>query len=98
MHALTGQKRSDSAPSRSIWKRMALATLTVAALGWTISAGRSVRASVPPAALPMSFSLAVVPVPTGANARELERLKIRNRRLEALVSVLRSRQKAVDSR
>jgi hypothetical protein len=39
----------------------------------------------------MSFSLAVVPVPTGANARELERLKIRNRRLEALVSVLRSR-------
>jgi len=98
---LTGQRRSKPAknpePTQSVWKRLALAVLIVAALSWTISAGRSVKASGPPAALPMSFSLAVVPVPDEPMSSELERLKIRNRRLEVLVSVLRSR-KAVDRR
>jgi len=100
MHALTGQTRSKTAKKPvplSVWKRIAVATLTVAALSWTISAGRSARASVPPAAVPMSFSLAVVQVPGDAHSSELERLKIRNRRLEALVSVLKNR-KAADNR
>jgi hypothetical protein len=95
MHVLTFQPRAASgkkpAPSRSAWKRTVLALVTLAGLGWTVSAARSVKANVSTPALPMSYSLAVVAVPTPADSSELERLKTRNRRLEALVEVLRSR-------
>jgi hypothetical protein len=65
---------------------------------WTVSAARSARVIVAPqAALPKVVSLVEVPVPRASEQREspealeLKRLEIRNRRLEAPVSVLRAR-------
>ena len=71
-------------------------------LGWDTAAATHrprIDSSVAPkvehaaaAALPQSATVVVVPVPTAPLNRELETLTIRNRRLEALVRVLRNRQ------
>ena len=45
-----------------------------------------------PVEFPRSMTLVVVPVPAAPLQTELERLTTRNRRLEALVRVLRNRQ------
>jgi hypothetical protein len=97
MGRLTHQRKrapKNSAVSGGpVWKRIVLGALATAALAWSISAERAVKASGAPT-VPMSYSFAVVRVPPVASspeALELARLKTRNRRLEALVSVLRAR-------
>jgi hypothetical protein len=105
MHALTFQRRATvrRAPNavrreRFPWKWAILTAMFAAGMTWTVSAARTAWVSPAPAApVPEVVSMVVVPVAASNNADELpealelKRLETRNRRLEALVSVLRTR-------
>jgi hypothetical protein len=108
MHALTFQQRPNIrrkpvAKQRGWfpWKWATLTAVFAAGMTWTVSAAWTAKApAAPEAALPKVVSLVVIPV-GGVNDRhespealELKRLETRNRRLEALVGVLRARQEA----
>jgi hypothetical protein len=95
MHALTLQPRpvarKKSTRGGFPWKYAVLTALASACLTWTVAAERAPDAKVQPVAFPASASLVVVPVPASPEVLALKRLQARNRRLEALVSVLRAR-------
>jgi hypothetical protein len=108
MHSLTLQHRPAVHRIPAItqrgwfpWKWATLTAVFAAGMTWTVSAARTAKVtSAPEAAVPKAVSLVVVPV-DGAReslesikASELRRLEARNRRLEALVSVLRARSEA----
>ena len=107
MHSLTFQQRPGAhrkavaAPrGRFPWKWASLTAVFAAGMTWTVSAARTAKvAAAPVAAVPEVVSLVVVPVSASerresAEALEVRRLEARNRRLEALVSVLRARSEA----
>jgi hypothetical protein len=85
------------------WKWAILTAVVAAGTTWTVFAARAPKVpAAPVAAAPQGVTLVVVPVDAAATpaagaphsspeALELKRLETRNRRLEALVSVLRAR-------
>jgi hypothetical protein len=95
MHALTFQRRpvarKKSTRGGFPWKYAVLTALTAACLTWIVAAERTPKVKDQPVAFPATASLVVVPVPESPEVLELKRLQARNRRLEALVSVLRAR-------
>jgi hypothetical protein len=94
MHALTFQQRPNvrrkpvaARRPRFPWKWATLTAVVAAGMTWTVSAARSAKMiAAPQEALPAPSA-----PHESAEALELKRLEIRNRRLEALVSVLRAR-------
>jgi phage terminase large subunit-like protein len=105
MHALTFQERPHMRRTLALkrqgwfpWKWATLTAVFAAGMTWTVSAARTPKVTVTPkATMPKVVSLVVVPVESAnephesPEALELRRLETRNRRLEALVSVLRAR-------
>lgn len=106
MHALTFQQRpfqrktlaarQKALRRQFVWKFLAVTALCVSGAIWTVSTERTAKARVRPMTSPKTVSMVVAPVtvgaaPESAEAVELQRLQTRNRRLEALVSVLRAR-------